>query len=77
MTQSIRALVRYIFANTDVIRVYAEPFARNIGSRRALEKAGFRLEAILKSSVIKNNIIEDSCIYAVLKDEFERKMKDA
>jgi ribosomal-protein-alanine N-acetyltransferase len=39
--------------------------------RRALEKAGFRLEAVLKSSVIKNNIIEDSCIYAILKDEFE------
>lgn len=38
MTKSIRALVRYLFANTDVIRVYAEPFARNTGSRRALKK---------------------------------------
>jgi len=70
MTKAIIALVKYIFDSFDVNRVYAEPFARNLSSRKVLEKAGFRLEAVLKSNVIKNGVIEDSCIYSVLKDDF-------
>lgn len=70
MTKAIKLITRFLFDNFDIIRVYAEPFARNKGSRRCLEKAGFRLEAELKCNVIKNGIIENSCIYAVLKDEF-------
>lgn len=69
MTKAIQSLTQYVFENHDVIRIYAEPFARNIGSRRALEKAGFILEGVLKKSVIKNNIIEDSCIYALIKED--------
>ena len=56
--------------NFDIVRVYAESFSDNIGSRRALEKAGFRLEATLKRNIIKNDIIKDSCIYSVLREDF-------
>lgn len=70
MTKAIIAFTKYLFDSFDINRVFAEPFSRNIGSRRALEKAGFRLEAILKSNVIKNGVIEDSCIYSVLINEF-------
>ncbi len=66
MTEAVKVLTAYVFANYDINRIYAEPFARNIGSRRTLEKAGFILEGVLKQSVIKNNIFEDSCIYALL-----------
>jgi len=52
------------------VRVYAEPFLDNIGSRKALEMAGFTHEATLKRNVIKNGIIKDSCIYSVLKEDF-------
>lgn len=69
MTKVIKVLTEYLFDNFDIIRIYAEPFARNYGSRRALEKSGYRFEALLKSNVIKNNEIEDSCIYAILKNE--------
>lgn len=70
MTKAIKMLIAYIFENFDIIRIYAEPFSRNTGSRRCLEKAGFRLEAELKCDAVKNGIIENSCIYAILKDEF-------
>ena len=43
MTQAIRQLCRIIFDTTDILRIYAKPFAYNTGSRRALEKAGFVL----------------------------------
>jgi [ribosomal protein S5]-alanine N-acetyltransferase len=70
-TKAIKAATSYAFKNFDVIRVYAEPFADNPGSRKALENAGFTLEANLKRNVIKNGIIKDSCIYSVLREDFK------
>jgi len=70
-TKAIKAATSYAFSNFDVVRVYAEPFADNPGSRKVLEKAGFVLEATFKSNVIKNGIIKDSCIYSVLKEDFK------
>ncbi len=71
ITKAIKAATSYAFKEFDIARVYAEPFADNISSRKALEKAGFTLEATLKKNVIKNGIIKDSCIYAVLKEDFK------
>jgi RimJ/RimL family protein N-acetyltransferase len=71
MTKAIRAIISYAFGTFDIVRIYAEVFSDNIASGRALEKAGFRLEATLKNSIIKNNIIKDSCIYSVLRGDFD------
>ena len=71
MTRAIKAATSYAFKDFDILRVYAEPFSDNLASRRALEKAGFNLEATLKRYVIKNGIIKDSCIYSVLKEDFK------
>jgi ribosomal-protein-alanine N-acetyltransferase len=70
-TKAIKAATSYAFKDFDIVRVYAEPFSDNIGSRRALEKAGFTLEATLRKNVIKNGIIKDSCIYSVLREDFK------
>lgn len=67
-TQSVRALCRLAFVQLPVVRIFAEPFACNIGSRRVLEKAGFELEGTLKKSVYKNGQLFDSCVYAFLKE---------
>ena len=69
-TKALKAITAYAFRTFDIIRVYAEPFADNIGSCRVLEKAGFTLEATFKNYVIKNGVIKDSCIYSVLKENF-------
>jgi [ribosomal protein S5]-alanine N-acetyltransferase len=66
-TKAIKAAVSYAFREFDIIRVYAEVFSDNLASRRALEKAGLKLEAKLAKNIIKNGIIQDSCIYSVLK----------
>jgi RimJ/RimL family protein N-acetyltransferase len=68
--RAIKAITSYAFSNFDIVRVYAETYADNIRSRRALEKAGLKLEATLKNSIIKNGTIKDSCIYSVLKEDF-------
>jgi [ribosomal protein S5]-alanine N-acetyltransferase len=70
-TRAIKCATIYAFRDFDIVRVYAEVFSDNHGSRKALEKAGFNLEATLKNNIIKNGIIKDSCIYSVLKEEFK------
>ena len=67
MSGAISKICQEAFEVFDIVRIHAEPFAYNMGSRRALEKAGFSLEAVLKKSVVKNGVIYDSCIYALVK----------
>lgn len=68
MTEAVKQLCQEAFDRFDIIRIYAEPFAYNTGSRRVLEKAGFSLEGIMKKGVFKNGQIQDYCMYALLKD---------
>ena len=65
MTEAVRLLCEKVFDETDIIRIFAEPFAYNIGSRRVLEKAGFQLEGIMKSNAVKNGQILDMALYGL------------
>lgn len=66
MTSAVIQLCKEAFELFDICRIYAEPFAHNMQSRRVLEKAGFELEGIKRCSVFKNGVIYDSCMYALL-----------
>ena len=70
MTQAVNRLCEKVFAETDILRIYAEPFASNIGSRRVLEKAGFQLEGILKQNAVKNGRVMDMALYARVKEPY-------
>ena len=65
MTEAVRQLCGIIFDTTDILRIYAEPFAYNTGSRRALEKAGFRLEGVMKNNAVKNGKVLDMALYSL------------
>lgn len=67
MTGAVRRICEEAFLRYDLVRIFAEPFAHNTGSRRVLEKAGFQLEGVLRKSVCKNGKIGDSCIYALIR----------
>lgn len=71
MSKAIREICKIAFERFPIVRIFAEPFANNFGSRRALEKAGFALEGILKQSVYKQERLLDSCIYALLKEQLD------
>ena len=68
MTDAIRQICSLIFDTTDILRIYAEPFANNIGSRRALEKAGFTYEGTMKYNAVKNGKVLDMTLYALTKE---------
>ena len=65
MTETIRQLCSIIFDTTDILRIYAEPFAYNTGSRRALEKAGFCYEGTMKNNAVKNEKALDMALYSL------------
>lgn len=69
MTEAVRQLCDHVFAHTDIMRIYAEPFAHNTGSCRVLEKAGFKCEGTLRGNAVKNGKVLDMKIYARLKTD--------
>jgi RimJ/RimL family protein N-acetyltransferase len=60
---AVGALTDFAFANFDLHRLFALPFAENLASRRVLEKAGYTLEAILRTSAVKDGRIRDQALY--------------
>lgn len=67
ISTALKKFIPMVFENMDIIRIYAEPFENNIGSKKALVKAGFKLEATLKNNIFKNGEVLSSCIYSILK----------
>ncbi len=67
ITKAIEMVVSESFERLDISRIFAKPFHTNKASHRVLEKAGFRLEAVLKKAVFKNGEYLDECIYAICK----------
>ena len=60
---------RYVFATTDILRIFAEPFAYNLASCRLLEKAGFQLEGVLRQNAVKHGQVLDMKLYSLLKED--------
>ena len=69
MTKAVKQICKYVFDNSDILRIYAEPFAFNAASCRVLEKAGFQYEGTLRSNAIKNGKVIDMKMYSLLKSE--------
>jgi RimJ/RimL family protein N-acetyltransferase len=67
ITESIKGVTEHAFENLKLIRVYAKLFSTNIGSRKALEKAGFIQEGHFKNAVVKEGKLLDQLLYAKLK----------
>ena len=67
-TEAVKQMCRIIFDNTDIVRIYADPYAFNAASCRVLEKAGFVYEGTLRNNAIKNGQLVDMKMYSILKE---------
>ena len=68
-SEALRLACRFAFEQTDLVRIYAEPFVENAASRRAIEKNGFALEGIMRKNAVKNGRVRDMCMYALVKED--------
>lgn len=66
---AVSQVCSHIFATTDIMRIFAEPFSYNTASCRILEKAGFQLEGILRRNAVKNGQVLDMKMYAIIKPD--------
>jgi len=64
---AVKEACDYIFENTDIIRIFAEPFAYNTASCRVLEKVGFEFEGVLRQNAVKNDTVIDMRMYSLIK----------
>jgi RimJ/RimL family protein N-acetyltransferase len=76
-TEALAAVTRHAIDAHALTRVYALPFARNAASCRVLEKAGYRLEARLRRSAIKDGIVTDQLQYAFIAPEEDRPPRES
>lgn len=70
VSAALTALVDYAFTQFKLTRLYAKPMAHNAASISVLAKAGFRREGLLRSSIIKNNVLMDTVLYAYLSSDW-------
>lgn len=68
MTEAVRQVCDYIFENTDILRIFAEPFAYNVASCRVLEKSGFELEGVMRKNAVKNGKVLDMKLYSRIRE---------
>lgn len=67
-TSAVRKACGHVFRNSDIIRIFAEPFACNAASCRVLEKSCFVCEGTMRSNAVKNGQILDMKLYALVRN---------
>ena len=64
MTEAVRQMCEFVFANTDIVRIFAEPYSTNAASCRVLEKVDFQYEGTLRKNAFKNGDFLDMKVYS-------------
>jgi RimJ/RimL family protein N-acetyltransferase len=67
--QAQRLLAEYLFANTKVNRIEASTEVINTAEQRALERAGFTREGVLRGACFRAGAWRDMVLYSVLRAE--------
>jgi RimJ/RimL family protein N-acetyltransferase len=64
-----RLLAEYLFAHTHVNRIEASTEVVNVAEQRALKRAGFTREGVLRGACFRDGVWRDMVMYSVLRDE--------
>ena len=65
-TEAVGAVVRYGFEELGLNRIEARYMTTNPASGRVMEKAGMKLEGVLRQQLLRSDSFEDMAIYAIL-----------
>jgi RimJ/RimL family protein N-acetyltransferase len=70
-TEAIQLMIDYLFLTKDIVRIQVSADTRNIGSQRALKKAGFIKEGTMRKSWYTRGKYEDHHLYSILREEWK------
>jgi [ribosomal protein S5]-alanine N-acetyltransferase len=68
--EAARAVIGYVFANYDVVRVQAHCMTGNVSSERVMQKLGMVFEGKLRQATFRRGKSWDMVIYSVLRSEW-------
>ncbi|HEX6360139.1 GNAT family N-acetyltransferase [Actinophytocola sp.] len=66
---ALRLLAEYLFATTDIDRVEADTDRENVPAQRALAKAGFRPEGLVRGAYVRGGERRDMLSYSLLRTD--------
>lgn len=70
-TEAIQLMVNYLFLSRDIVRIQAPTETKNIASQKALEKAGFSKEGIMRKSWYIRGSYRDMYLYSILREDWK------
>src|SRR2546421_5324366 len=68
---ALRLLAEHLFATTDVDRIEAGTEVANVAARKALGRAGFRVEGVVRGAILRDGRRRDDVLYGLLRTDFE------
>ncbi len=74
-SEAVAAVIKHGFEDLDLNRIEAFASPANTGSVKVLLGAGFTEEGLLRQHYCKNNVIEDSACFGLLRHEYEARKK--
>ena len=72
MSEAFRAVIAYLFANTDCNRICAKHDVNNPNSGKVMQKCGLSYEGTLRQAGRNNTGICDLSVYAILRRQFAK-----
>lgn len=67
--EAVQAVIKEVFASTDINRIHAHHYLHNDASGRVMEKAGMRYEGTLRQRVFIKGEFRDIKMYAILRSD--------
>lgn len=73
MTESLRAVIDYLFQQVEMNRIEAKHLSKNVSSGRVMEKAGMNYEGTLRRYARRKRGkgFEDVKIYSILREDYD------
>lgn len=71
LTQSVKTLMQFCFHQLQINKLEVHHLKENIRSERVAHKLNFKLEAILRDSLLVNGTVQDVVIHGILRREFQ------
>jgi len=70
-TEAIQMMVDHLFLKREIVRIQAPTATGNIASQKALEKAGFSKEGVMRKSLYVKGEYKDQYLYSILREEWK------
>ncbi|WP_010097872.1 GNAT family N-acetyltransferase [Ornithinibacillus scapharcae] len=74
MTEIMPVILSFVFESLQLNRLVGDIFSGNVGSRKLLEKYGFRREGVLRQTDFDGEVYHDTVVYSMLRNEYVSKV---